>query len=293
MIKRFNKKDLNLEKYNNCIEKAENSRLYAFSWYLDIVAENWEVLVYGDYEVVMPLPIRKKYGIKYVYHPFWVLELGIFYLKKNKEVEKELLEYVSKKYLFSEFRLNSDNVLEGSLGNISLIDLRESYEVISKRYNKGRRKDMKRAVNSHLNFSQKGNMEDLIKMFRENIGGRVSNIQDADYENLKKIIKFCLENNLGELYTVEDESFNIVAIGFFLLHKNKVTTLITATDFNNRKNGANTFLLDSVVRKHIGKELFFDFGGSNIPSIADFFNSFGAEETHYTLFKSGMLSKIK
>ncbi|WP_196890655.1 GNAT family N-acetyltransferase [Aureivirga marina] len=293
MINLKRKNELNIEKYNNCIEKAKNSRIYAFSWYLDEVTENWEVLVYKDYEMVMPLPIRKKYGIKYVYQPFWVLELGIFYLEKNEEIEREFLKMVSKKYLFSEFRLNTENVQVENLGNISIIDLRFDYDFISKKYNKGRRKDIRRANEANLRIASDGTIENLIKLFRENIGSRVSNILENDYENLKNVLKLCLDKKLGELHTIKDENSNIVAIGFFLLHKTKVTTLITATDFKNRKNGANTFLLDSVVKKYIEKDYFFDFGGSNIPSIADFFNSFGAEEKQYTLFKSGILSKIK
>ena len=53
-------------KYNECIESAANSRIYAYSWYLDIVADNWDVLVLNDYEALMPLPWRSKFFIKYI-----------------------------------------------------------------------------------------------------------------------------------------------------------------------------------------------------------------------------------
>ena len=79
MIKYLTRSHVNIEKYNNCISNAVNSRIYAYSWYLDIVAdENWDVLVLDDYVAVMPLPKRRKYFINYVYTPFWVLQLGIF-----------------------------------------------------------------------------------------------------------------------------------------------------------------------------------------------------------------------
>jgi len=81
MIHYVKREDLMVAKYNDCIENSIQSRIYAFSWYLDIVADNWDVLVLNDYEAVMPVPFRRKFRINYVYPPFWLLELGLFSLK--------------------------------------------------------------------------------------------------------------------------------------------------------------------------------------------------------------------
>ena len=77
-IKYIHREHLDEEKYNQCIDTSIHSKIYAFSWYLDIVCEQWGVLVLHDYDAVMPVPWRKKYGIKYVYPPFWVLQLGVY-----------------------------------------------------------------------------------------------------------------------------------------------------------------------------------------------------------------------
>ena len=55
MIQYISREKLNVKKYNDCIKSALNSRVCAFSWYLDIVAGNWDVLILNDYEAVMPL----------------------------------------------------------------------------------------------------------------------------------------------------------------------------------------------------------------------------------------------
>ncbi len=62
MIKYVKRKNLDLVKYNDCIENSIQSRMYAFAWYLDIVADNWDVLVCNDYQAVMPIPWKRKYG---------------------------------------------------------------------------------------------------------------------------------------------------------------------------------------------------------------------------------------
>ncbi|MDP3354122.1 MAG: hypothetical protein Q8S44_10335, partial [Flavobacteriaceae bacterium] len=67
MIYYVKRQNLDIEKYDTCIDRALNSRIYAYSWYLDIVADHWDALILNDYEAVMPLPWRSKYFIKYIY----------------------------------------------------------------------------------------------------------------------------------------------------------------------------------------------------------------------------------
>jgi hypothetical protein len=57
---------------------AECGNIYAFSWYLDIVHPHWEALVEGDYQVVMPITGGKKFGINYLFQPYFVQQLGVF-----------------------------------------------------------------------------------------------------------------------------------------------------------------------------------------------------------------------
>ena len=52
MIKFVLHKDVDTDKWDECIKKSVNALPYAFSWYLDIVAEYWDALVLNDYEAV-------------------------------------------------------------------------------------------------------------------------------------------------------------------------------------------------------------------------------------------------
>ena len=66
--------------WDECIDNAQNSMPYAYSWYLNTVAPDaWNALVLGDYLAVMPLPTRTKWSIvPYIYQPYWLQQLGIF-----------------------------------------------------------------------------------------------------------------------------------------------------------------------------------------------------------------------
>ena len=100
--------EIDSEKWNQCIDAAQNSRIYAYDWHLDRTAIVWDALVLGDYDFVIPLPIRKKWGIKYLYQPLLSQQLGIFPIPPQNIAQLFYSEIV-KLFPYSSFHLNSKN----------------------------------------------------------------------------------------------------------------------------------------------------------------------------------------
>jgi hypothetical protein len=66
-------------KWNESVLKSRIPQAYALFDYLDKITNNqWSALVYGDYEAVFPLPMREKFGIRYVVQPVFCQQLGGF-----------------------------------------------------------------------------------------------------------------------------------------------------------------------------------------------------------------------
>jgi hypothetical protein len=293
MINYVKRKDLDVVKYDYCIENAIQSRMYAYSWYLDIVADNWDVLILNDYEAVMPIPWKRKYGIKYVYPLLWVLELGVFYAD-NKTKIAAFLATLFNKFRFVESKLNSTekfisrkNQLVGK--QFQTLSLKEVYPAIYSKYRNDRKKDIRKAV--HLDLIEKWNdiPDKLIVLFKNNVGKRTPNILEHDYTILENLMLACLERKVGEILSIYDKNSNLVASGFFIKHKDVVTILVSSTDFKNRNNGANTFLIDRAIFKFQKNFNTFNFGGSSIKSIAKYFLSFGAKTEDYQQVKYNKL----
>lgn len=59
-IQLLSQNQIDKTKWDICIDQAPNGLIYAYSWYLDTMAKNWDALVYNDYELVMPLTWKKK-----------------------------------------------------------------------------------------------------------------------------------------------------------------------------------------------------------------------------------------
>src|SRR4051812_38518885 len=82
-------------KWDRCLNESNNGLIYAASAWLNELADHWSGIVLNDYEMVMPVPWRKKFGVRYNYDVPFIQQLGIFCGKKNPD------EKLFKKALFS------------------------------------------------------------------------------------------------------------------------------------------------------------------------------------------------
>ena len=289
MIQFVKRNQLDENKYNACISASLQSRIYAYSWYLDIVTDNWSVLVLDDYQAVMPLPWRVKYGVKYVYPPLWLIELGFFSLKENTSIDL-FFKAARKKFRFIETRLNTDNSFDYiDKKQLHYLKLEEEYLTIYKDYNKDKKKDLRKSSKFGLIEKWNDDPKKIIHLFKKNVGARIPNVKEADYDKLLKILRLSIKNDVGEILSIYNSENVLVASGFFLKHKSRVTLLISSTNFENRKNGANTFLIDRAIFRFQKEFDTFHFGGSSITSIGNYFMSFGAEVETYLVFKKRLL----
>lgn len=288
MINYIKRKDLDVTKYDACIENSIQSTIYAFSWYLDIVADHWDVLVLDDYNAVMPVTWRKKIGIKYVYPPLWLLELGVFSLNESQDIEP-FLAILYSKFKFVELRLNTKNkfLKLASLvpKQFQYLDLKIGYEAILKGYNRNRKRELVKVNKYQLIENWTDNPDKLITIFKENIAERVKGISDKDYANLRNLMNFSLKNGVGELLTIYDTNDKLLAAAFFLKHKNKVTQLVCASDISNRKSGVHTFFNDRAIFKYQSHFDIYNFGGSSMENIANYYVSFGSQTEEYQQIK--------
>lgn len=293
MIQLVKRNQIDEEKYNHCITKSIESSIFGYSWYLDIIADNWDALVLNDYDAVMPLPWRKKAGFKYVYPPFWLIELGVFSTLKNVDV-KAFINALFMNFRFVESRLNTQNQLLGFPAQklemqIQMLSLKDSYETILLAYNRNRKRELKKANDVHLTEQWNDDPKNLIALFKDNVGQRVEKLQEKDYQVLLKLLNVCIERNVGEVLSIYEPKSKLVGSAFFLKHQNTVTALVVSSDFKNRDNGVNTFLNDRAIFKYQKDFEIFHFGGSSMETIANYYKSFGAETKNYFLLKKRLL----
>ncbi len=163
--------DINRRKWDQCIAESFNSRVYGLSWYLDIVCENWDAIVFGDYEYVFPVIFKKRFFFKKSYHPFFCQQLGFFSKNKNLINEKNFhlfniyFSQYFKRYTFcvtSELsslfpiRTINLNVKKNWFSNTNLeLDLARNYNDIKDSYNQNTIRNLKKSQAYNLKIQKK------------------------------------------------------------------------------------------------------------------------------------------
>jgi len=288
MIKYVHRKDLDLDKYNFCIENSIQTRVYAFSWYLDVVANHWDVLVLDDYEAVMPIPWKKKYGIKYVTQPYFCQQLGVY--SKSIISEEKIHEFIScipKTFFKIFYQFNSLNTIKLNYRTNYILSLKQNYEIIKAGYRKDRKyrtNQVKKKQFTFINLS----IHELINIAKQYY--KHIDLSNKDYLLLNNLISKCINENKGFLLGVEDNESNILGGAFFVKTNKRIYYLFSVVTPKGKKDNVATLLIDKIIAENCNSNLTLDFEGSMIDGIASFYKSFGGKPEKYGFLKQNNFS---
>ena len=285
-------KDIDRKAWDDCIDASLNTQVYAFSWYLDATAGNWDALVYGNYEAVMPLTYRRKMGIEYLYQPYFVQQLGIFSKEKLKETESRFFfNEVIKNYRFADIYVNASflpkqNDFNAKPRKNHILDLNANYEILKKPYSISTRRNIQKAANEglHLKTMKAELVLELFKAFNP-----TNNLAEPDYKAFLNLVKAAQSNAETIIEGVFNHKEELQSAGIFILSSKRLYYLMGASTGDGKKAGAMHFLFDSLIQQFAGQEMTFDFEGSEIEGVARFFKSFGAIESVYYHLKMNRL----
>ncbi|KGL62820.1 hypothetical protein [Polaribacter sp. Hel1_85] len=281
MIEYIKRKNLNVEKYDACIENSIQSRIYAFSWYLDIVADNWDVLVLDNYKAVMPIPWRKKFFIKYVSQPYFCQQLGVFSKEIVSEaLQEKMINHIPKKFVKISLNFNSGNFLtyKMNLKNNYLLKIEKKYENNYKKFTKNRKRDLKKAMLSTLTFEENLGIKEFYGFYLLN------DKNFRNYISMKEVLQNILKLNSNVVRCFGIRSKECLVASVLLLDNGKrITYLVPVSNDFGKKNGASTLLITEIIKKYKRKNCFIDFEGSMITGVAKFYKSFGSDKESYSV----------
>lgn len=286
---------IDMDKWNHCVENAVNTLPYACSWYLDTVSPGWNALVAEDYAAVFPLTTRKKYGIHYLFQPAFTQQLGLFSKELlTDEIVNLFLQSIPAKYRLIEIKLNRFNNPDSNLfpvtNNVNLeLSLLASHEEIRASYSKNLKRNLKKAEKSRLSVAPQINPVEVIRMFQLNRGRQLKSLTEADYKSLEQLIYKMAKRGYAQVSGVFTERNSLCAAAVFVKTDERLIFLFSGLNDEGRQVAAMPFLIDSVIKKHAGQNIIFDFEGSNDPNLARFYSSFGAHQANYPGIKINKL----
>lgn len=296
MIRHIAHNQIDTQRWDDCIEKSPDGLVYAWSWYLDVVHPGWEALVEDDYDAVMPLAGGRKFGINYLFQPFFTQKFGVFGKKEvTKEKIEQFLTAIPEKYMFAELRINAFINLEGFQNaihhNIEL-NLSEKYDVLADNYNSNTKRNLAKAKKENLMIVEDAEPSAIIKLFRENRGSGITQWGDKEYKRLLNLVEAANNHGKCMVLGVQNTNDQLVAGAFFMTSHKKTVFLFSGSDESNKELHGLTFLLDHVIEKYSGTDNILDFEGSDNEGLARFYKGFGGEEKFYQEVKFNKLNKI-
>jgi hypothetical protein len=286
-------KDIVFEKWDNCIDHAINALPYAYSWYLNIAAEEqWDALVIDDYKAVFPLPFKNRVVFKQIYQPFFVQQLGLFYT--DAALANHLhycVEQIPSAFRKMQLQLNTFNEMSSSFVKVKQkithhIDLQHSYETLLAAYAVNNKRNVKKALKANLNMVSLNTANELIAFRKKYLAEELAGVQnDNDLERLKKLLEKALSLNKGFIKGVVDEHNQLLALCFILKSNNLLIYLSAVSSEKGKELNAMSLLIDSIIQQYANTTYTFDFEGSMIPGLARYYKGFGGIEKNFPVIQ--------
>lgn len=274
--------------WDNCVDKSPNGLIYSYSWYLDVVNPGWEALVTDNYEIMMPLPVRKKFGLTYLINPYFSQQLGIISAKPlSKEIIENFIIETKKIFRFADFNFNFSNSIEHPLLSehfvTYLLPLNRNYEIIYKAYDDYCTQNLTKAKKAtDLYIVLANDSKEFIQFYKHfakfNAGKRFEN-------TLENITNTLLQHHRGEVCLVKNGKDETISAVLWAIDNRRAYYLVACNNSEGRESRVNFLIIDTFIQKHCNTDLTIDFEGSMIPGVAKFNKSFGAEVSYYPRFR--------
>ncbi len=291
-IQYVSQNEIDKVKWDACIDKAGNGLIYAYSFYLDRMAANWDALVLNDYEAVMPLTYNKKYGIHYLYQPFLSAQLGLFGTGVDAGMLKYFLDTVPVKFKYWDIYLNHKNLFSLEKYVIYerinyVLSLNKNYGELYNNYRENTKRNIKRALQAGCYTATDFDPAEVIRLAKEQV--LLFGEGKTDFESFTGLYNFLHQRKQALTYGIYSANKQLLASCIFFFSHKRAYYILVGNHPDGKTIGASHMLIDAFIKNHAGQDMLLDFEGSDIRNLAFFYSSFGAAEEKYAAVKLNRL----
>jgi hypothetical protein len=291
-IKFLHNNEIDKQRWDECIDASPHGLIYARSFYLDIICPGWHALSGANYDWVLPVTHKKKWGIAYLYQPPFTQQSGVFAKKDAIVPYQQIIEWLQQHYKFWEVSWNyatDRSILNSSLQINSatnfILNLKNPYESILSNYSNVLIKNLKRSKGFQHSYKTTEDFNECIDLYRKHYSHRIPHVTPGDYKNFSNICLYALKHKMLVCRQALDNKGECFAAAVLLTDGKRLYNIINVITEAGRKRQANHFLLDAIIREFSGQELLLDFEGSDVPGVKVFYEHFGANNQPFYRIK--------
>ncbi len=281
--------------------------LFEQPWWLDIVVPNkWnEIFVKDDKENIIGR-MAYAYDKKTIYIPKLTQNIGLWIspeFKNDYGKQKQIINHIFsqlKRYTKIEIALNPNNeyVLPFRWLGFSIVpcfsyrieDLSD-IELLYQSFNKTAKKNIKSA-NNKVSINNTTNIDHLLNMLDKTFAVQKRK-NPMDKEIIRRIVETCDASGNGFYSEAVDKDGNIHSCAYFVYDDTVCYYLLGATDSAFRSSGAQSLVIWDGIQFAAKHSKIFDFEGSMVEGIENFFRQFGGKcVPYYNIKKNHLINDI-
>lgn len=289
MIRFLKHSEIDKDRWNRALQGSINATIFADFDLLSISSPGWCALVEDDYKAIMPLPVRSKLSVKYIYTPFFSNRLGIF-SADNIDAEKvmDFEKAIPKKFRQIDLILNRQNPTELIENQVitmvsHLLSLNQPYENIAANYSQNTKRNIKSAQKQGLEYRENVSIKQIITLFKKNRGRKkYVHYKPADYVILMKMSRNAYSRGLLDCVGVFNGN-KMIAGALFLKDDQRTWFWFSGRDNQYADKKPMFFLIDEYIKAHAQEPLLLDFNGSMNENVARMYKSFGGKMYNYKM----------
>ncbi|TVR90287.1 MAG: hypothetical protein EA411_00755 [Saprospirales bacterium] len=265
-------------KWNSCVHFAVNSEVSAYYWWLKAVVKEWDALVEGDYESVLPIFYKKDlWGRKSIVHPPLIGRIGIQSInllsrKRIVSMLDKLPDIANSRMLFNEMNIIPPDFETHTeqkeawrvLLNKSLTNIRSNYQP-----------EVMNTISTDLPdgyfFQVKMKPEQIVEFAKEN-----KQMPYDEFATLRVLYNLLHRGTLINTVILDNEQ-KPVAMLTFTYHLKKIKVLLSVQNEKGRELNAIHRMYDHVFNLHQNKPMMFEF----YPGDGEFAKGLGGESYIY------------
>lgn len=292
-LRYLKRNEIDTVKWDACIEQSPSGRIYAYSMYLDTMSRHWDALVYGDYQLVMPLTWNSKWGIQYLYQPPYTAMLGIFGDISLVPDLGVFLNAIPARYKIIDMDLNPANTFQESQFPLQqrvnyVLSLKEDYAQLRGQYRDTVKRNAKKAMELGCRFETGVDVEIVLGLAAEQLITRKQEDSDG-LIRFRKLYEQLQQKGLAECCGVFTPEGNCLASAVFFFSHQRAYYILVGNHPNSKSYGASHMLIDRFIETHAGTNCVLDFEGSDHRNLAFFYSSFGAQPETYPALRLNRL----
>jgi hypothetical protein len=279
--------EIDYQKWDKCIKKAVNGSIYAYSWFLNIVTEDWDALVDEKYETVMPLTFKKILGAKVLMQPVFASNLGVFSIQVlNNEIVDHFIQAIPRNFWLFNINLNKYNKITEKLFRVRHdcvyeIDLIPSYKRISEQYNSTIKDNLKQSGNNQITIVAGMNSNDLVSLYLSSKSLIQRFIFRKHINKIKMLVSNSIKFRVGQVYGAYTRENNLCAATFFIWSHNRVFLLFFGFNKIGLKEYAHVALIDEFIKLHAEQNLTLRFEYTSRNKYSGLYKGFGARRYEF------------